>query len=89
MLASPRSALLVLAALSASSVAPAQVGPAAEPLLPFASLAIPETVVPQALPQPKAVFAPSETGALPVDELALSAAQTSSAERNEDNMDTV
>jgi spore germination cell wall hydrolase CwlJ-like protein len=71
MLASPRSALLVLATLSASSVAPAQVGPAAEPLLPFASVTIPETVVPEALPMPKEVLAPSATGETPVvDELA-------------------
>jgi N-acetylmuramoyl-L-alanine amidase len=70
MLASPRSALLVLAALSASSVAPAQVGPAAEPLIPFASLSIPETVVPEVLSQPKIVVAPSETGETPVDDLA-------------------
>jgi N-acetylmuramoyl-L-alanine amidase len=47
MLASPRSALLVLAALSASSVAPAQVGPAAEPLMPMASLSMPKVVVPE------------------------------------------
>jgi N-acetylmuramoyl-L-alanine amidase len=47
MLASPRSALLVLAALSASSVAPAQVGPASEPLMPMASLSVPKVVVPQ------------------------------------------
>ena len=45
MLSSPRSALLVLAALSASSVAPAQVGPAAEPLIPIPTVAIPDTVV--------------------------------------------
>ena len=62
---------MVLAALSASSVAPAQVGPASEPLIPFASLSIPETVVPEVLPQPKIVVAPSETGETPVaDELA-------------------
>ena len=47
MLASPRSALLVLAALSASSVAPAQVGPASEPLIPMASLSMPKVVVPE------------------------------------------
>jgi spore germination cell wall hydrolase CwlJ-like protein len=49
MLASPRSALLVLAALSASSVAPAQVGPASEPLMPMASLSMPKVVVPELL----------------------------------------
>lgn len=59
MLSSPRSALLVLAALSASSVAPAQVGPAAEPLLPLASTSLPQPVLPQTLPSlPKEVTAP-------------------------------
>ncbi len=71
MLSSPRSALLVLAALSASSVAPAQVGPAAEPLIPIPTIAIPDTVAPAALSQPKEVLAPSEAGDSPVaDELA-------------------
>ena len=75
MLASFRSALLVFAALSASSVAPAQVGPAAEPMipitLPIPAIAIPDTVVPEAAPQPKEVLAPSATGEAPIaDELA-------------------
>jgi len=71
MLASPRSALLVLAALSASSVAPAQVGPAAEPLIAITTIAIPATVVPEAPPQPKEVLAPSEAVETPIaDELA-------------------
>ena len=70
MLSPPRSALLVLAALSASSVAPAQVGPAAEPLLPMASTSLPQTVVPEALPSlPKEVVAPDAVEA-PADELA-------------------
>jgi spore germination cell wall hydrolase CwlJ-like protein len=50
MLFSPRSALLVIAALSASSVAPAQVQPSAEPLLPLVSASVPKIVVPQPLP---------------------------------------
>lgn len=50
MLLSVRSALLVFGALSASSVAPAQVGQAAEPLIPVASPAFPQTVVPETLP---------------------------------------
>ena len=76
MLSSTRSALLVLAALSASSVAPAQVGPAAEPLLPMASASLPQPVVPQALPpMPKEVLAPdaaqpADGEAAPADELA-------------------
>jgi N-acetylmuramoyl-L-alanine amidase len=71
MLSSPRSALLVLAALSASSVAPAQVGAAAEPLIPIPIVAVPDTVVPEAPPQPKEVLAPSEAGEASIaDELA-------------------
>ena len=45
-----RTASLIAAALSASSVAPAQVGPAAEPLLPVASASLPQVVAPEALP---------------------------------------
>ena len=53
-----RSALLVVAALSASSVAPAQVGPvsvapAAEPLLPSGTSELPATVVPTTLANPE------------------------------------
>jgi spore germination cell wall hydrolase CwlJ-like protein len=69
MLASPRSALLVLAALSASSVAPAQVGPASEPLMPMASLSMPKVVVPELITDQ--VTAPETTTEAPVaDELA-------------------
>ena len=49
MLPSLRTALLVVAALSGSSVAPAQVGPAAEPMIPVNSAALPQTVAPQSL----------------------------------------
>ena len=42
--------MLILAAASASSVAPAQVGPT-EPLIPMASASLPKIVVPQALPK--------------------------------------
>ena len=49
MLPSLRAALLVVAALSGSSVAPAQVGPAAEPMIPVNSAALPQTVVLQTL----------------------------------------
>jgi N-acetylmuramoyl-L-alanine amidase len=69
MLFSPRSALLVIAALSASSVAPAQVGPTAEPLIPVSSVTLPQAVVPQ--PLPVELPDPSDTVAPPVtDELA-------------------
>ena len=43
--------MLILAAASASSVAPAQVGPTCEPLIPMASASLPKIVVPQALPK--------------------------------------
>ena len=73
MLSSPRSALLVLAALSASSVAPAQVGPAAEPLIAYPNITIADTVVSEVLSQPKEVLVPSEAGESPVaDEAAVS-----------------
>ena len=70
MLLSLRSALLVFGALSASSVAPAQVGPASEPLIPVASPAVPQAIVPDALPV--VTVAPAETPATTavVDELA-------------------
>ena len=61
MLFSLRSALLVCAALSASSVAPAQVGPAAEPLIPVTSTSIPQVVDPlpiEVAPPAAAVEAP-------------------------------
>ena len=51
MLLSLRSAMLILAAASASSVAPAQVGPTSEPLIPMTSASLPKVVVPQALPK--------------------------------------
>jgi spore germination cell wall hydrolase CwlJ-like protein len=69
MLPSLRSALLVFAALSASSVAPAQVGPASEPLIPDTLAALPQAAV----PKPLIVEAPapiSETQASETDELA-------------------
>ena len=49
MLSSPRSALLVLAALSASSVAPAQVGPTSEPMILANNNLTPQLIVPQPL----------------------------------------
>lgn len=49
MLVSLRSALLVIAALSGSSVAPAQVGPASEPLISLESASLPKIVAPQPL----------------------------------------
>ena len=49
MLASLRSALLMVAALTATIIAPAQAGPSGEPLLPATSTALPEPAVQQLL----------------------------------------
>jgi spore germination cell wall hydrolase CwlJ-like protein len=49
MLASFRSALLMIAALTATIIAPANAGPSAEPLLPAASAALPKVAVPDLL----------------------------------------
>ena len=47
MLASLRSALLMIAALTATVIAPAEAGPNAEPLLPAATAALPSAAIPQ------------------------------------------
>jgi len=52
MLVSLRSALLIFAAASASSVAPAQVGPSSEPLIPMTSASLPKVVVPERIEYP-------------------------------------
>ena len=53
MFVSLRSALLVLAAASASSVAPAQVGPlSSEPLIPATTASMPKIVVPEPISNP-------------------------------------
>jgi len=49
MLASFRSALLMIAALTATIIAPAQAGPTAEPLVPAASESLPKVAVPDLL----------------------------------------
>lgn len=49
MLASLRSALLICAALSAVTFAPAKAGPAAEPVLPAATAALPTVAIPDLL----------------------------------------
>lgn len=59
MVVSIRSALLVCAAMSASSVAPAQVGPSAEPLLPLASSVSPSTIAEELLRNSDEVIAPA------------------------------
>ena len=52
MLVSLRSALLIFAAASASSVAPAQVGSTAEPLIPLTNASLPKVVVPERIEYP-------------------------------------
>lgn len=58
MVVSLRSALLVCAAMSASSVAPAQVGATAEPLLPLASSVSPSAIAEELLRNSQEVTAP-------------------------------
>src|SRR5687767_6504289 len=73
MLPSLRTALLVFAALSASSVAPAQVGPASEPMIPDSSGALPQAAVVQPLvPEtlPYQLPAPTDAVTAPVAETA-------------------
>ena len=69
MLPSFRPALLVIAAVSASSVAPAQVGPSAEPLIPVSETALPKVVVPEVLPNDLPVATQADPAPV-VDELA-------------------
>jgi spore germination cell wall hydrolase CwlJ-like protein len=61
MFTSIRSALLVLAALSASSVAPAQVRTASEPLIQVTDAALPVTIEPQPLVIEEEAQQPSES----------------------------
>ncbi len=63
MVISLRSALLICAAMSASSVAPAQVGPSAQPLLPLASSISPSTLAQELLRTADQVSAPAEAEA--------------------------
>lgn len=60
MVVSPRSVLLICAAMSASSVAPAQVGPAAEPLLPIASSVSPSAIAEEMLRRSDELYVPAE-----------------------------
>jgi spore germination cell wall hydrolase CwlJ-like protein len=52
MLVSLRSALLIFAVASASSVAPAQVGPSSEPLIPVTNASLPNVAVPERIQYP-------------------------------------
>jgi spore germination cell wall hydrolase CwlJ-like protein len=75
MVASLRSALLICAAMSASSVAPAQVGPSAQSVLPVATAISPSEIAKQllrdsdtlAIPSQQAVSSEDETAAPEVD----------------------
>ena len=60
MVASFRSVLLICAAMSASSVAPAQVGPTAEPLMPLASAINPSDIAQELLRRSEQLTAPIE-----------------------------
>lgn len=60
MAASLRSALLICAAMSASSVAPAQVAPTAEPLLPLASAISPSDIAQELLRRSEQLAVPAE-----------------------------
>ena len=66
MLASIRSALLMIAALTATTIAPAKAGPAGEPLLPATSATLPKVDVPKLLdPQGEPGLAQPQTDASP------------------------
>lgn len=74
-----RSALLIAAAMSASSVAPAQVGPTIEPLIPAHSTAIASVVIPQPIPAATEVI-PTTGQAAPADPaIAVEEAETPKA----------
>ncbi|HEU5482089.1 MAG TPA: cell wall hydrolase [Sphingomicrobium sp.] len=60
MVVSLRSALLICAAMSASSVAPAQVGPTAQPLLPLASAISPSDIAQELLRRSDQLAIPAE-----------------------------
>jgi N-acetylmuramoyl-L-alanine amidase len=88
MFTSIRSALLVLAALSASSVAPAQVRSASEPLIPVTSATLPVTIEPQPLviegeaeaSSEPAIQEPAEPAVKPSGDLASMVAQLRSSD---------
>lgn len=73
MLASFRTALLMVAALTATIIAPAKAGPSGEPLLPAASTSLPEVAVP-------ALLDPNGEPTLSQSQPQTSDAQTSSDE---------
>jgi spore germination cell wall hydrolase CwlJ-like protein len=62
-LVSLRSALLIAAAMSASSVAPAQVGPTFEPLIPVNATEVASVIVPQRITPATGPAAPADSAA--------------------------
>jgi N-acetylmuramoyl-L-alanine amidase len=95
MLASFRSALLMVAALTVTIIAPASAGSSAEPLLPATSATLPKVAVPQLLdpeaeptlsqptaaePQAQDEAGPDESVAKPVGDLASMVAQLRASE---------
>jgi spore germination cell wall hydrolase CwlJ-like protein len=68
MLASFRSALLMIAALTATIIAPAQAGPSGEPLLPVTSASLPKVAVPELLdPKGEPTLSQPEAAQTPAD----------------------
>jgi spore germination cell wall hydrolase CwlJ-like protein len=65
MVASLRSALLICAAMSASSVAPAQVGPSAQSVLPAATAVSPSAIAKELLRNSQALAVPPEETSVP------------------------
>jgi spore germination cell wall hydrolase CwlJ-like protein len=88
MLASIRSALLMVAALTATIIAPARAGPSGEPLLPATSAVLPEVAVPMLLdPQgepnlfePQAADTDTNNDAKPTGDLSSMVTQLRSAD---------
>jgi N-acetylmuramoyl-L-alanine amidase len=95
MLASFRSALLMVAALTVTIIAPASAGSSAEPLLPATSATLPKVAVPQLLdpeaeptlsqptaaePQAQDEAGPDESAAKPIGDLASMVAQLRASE---------
>ncbi len=83
MAASLRSVLLVGAAMSASSVAPAQVGPASEPVIQTASAVSPSAIVQELLRNSDQVAIPPE-GQPKTDEIPADEAQAPEIDRDSD-----
>jgi N-acetylmuramoyl-L-alanine amidase len=85
MVASHRSALLIFAALSATSVAPAQAGPSSEALVPQDSLQVASVTIPERLPSVGEEVTPEAQVPQTPDQAAPDAtAPVATIDRNED-----